>query len=195
MAGADFDTAMPFGHPASFAWDEPDAVPVGDARLDANPFFLARLHGSVERAFAERGIRLNAEHPSLLVHHHAVVRDRVDVLAADRSAGYTETSYGPGTQVYQYEEGTFLVDVVDAKTNQVVWRGWATTDLAGALGDPKLLAELVDQSIVKMFGHFPIAIGTPPVFEPPVILPPVEENPWPNVATNDNNPRYDIPPQ
>jgi hypothetical protein len=202
-AGAAYDTAVPFGHPVSFAWDEPDALPIGDSRLDANPFFLARVHGAVERAFSARGIRYDPVKPTLLVHHHATVRDRVEVYAVDRTSGYSDSSYGPGTQVYEYEEGTFLIDVADAATKQIVWRGWATADLADALDRPKELDRLVDLSIEKMFAKFPIAVGTPMVPEPPLIvpLPPVieppheDELPWPDVANSEEMPRNDNPPQ
>jgi hypothetical protein len=189
-AGADYDPAVPLGRPASFAWNEPDALPVGDPRLDGNPFFVERLHGAVARELTARGIRMAIGAPALLVHHHASVRERVEVIQADEKAGYVPMSppmspYGPGTQVYDYEEGTFLIDVVDARTNQVVWRGWARADLAGALEDRDALDQLVSQAVARMFEHFPVPVGSaPPVEEPPMIepVPDIEEIPMPDVA-------------
>ena len=93
------------------------------------------------------------------MHHHAVVRDRVEVYEADQNAGYT-SEYGPGTQVLQYQEGTFLVDIADARTNAIIWRGWARVDLDKALNDPGLMAESIDRAIAKMFASFPIVPGS-----------------------------------
>lgn len=165
-AGADYDTAAPFGHPATFAWNGADAFPTGDPRLDNNPFFVARLHGAIERELGSRGVRFRGAAPALLVHHHAAVRSRTEIYEVDRDAGYTWSNRGPEPQFYQYDEGTFLVDIADARTKEIVWRGWARADLAGALDDPEALSELIDDAVSEMFEHFPIPVGSVPPAEP-----------------------------
>lgn len=155
-AGADFDPAVELGGALTFAWDEPDPLPTGDARLDANPLFEGRVHTAVERELGARGIRLVEASPRLVVHHHFSVRDRVEVLESDRAAGYATNEYGQGTQVLQYEEGTLLVDIADAATKKVIWRGWLVADVEGALEDPEELTGLVDRGVARMFELFPV---------------------------------------
>ena len=63
----------------------------------------------------------------------------------------------PGYGGYAYTEGTLVVDLVDAKTNQVVWRGYAQTsyapdELGGRKGEEKV-AKVVE----KIFARFPPA--------------------------------------
>lgn len=157
-AGADLDPGFDFTQFTSYTWDQPDNQPTGDPRLDNNPFFVHRLHSAIHWELATRGIEYEAEGPALTVHHHAIVRDRVEVFEADRTAGLT-SEYGDGTQVIQYEEGTFMVDMTDVRTNAIVWRGWARLDLSKALEDPIEMRNQIDRAIETMFKNFPIPYG------------------------------------
>jgi len=158
QAGADFDRDLNMGPYRSFAWAEPDEMPSGDARLDHNPFFTRRLHEAISTELSARGIRLNESDPALVIHHHTSVRDRVQVYEADRSSGYTDEDYG-NTQIVEYEEGTFLVDIADANNNQILWRGWATVDIERALDDSSLMAGLIAEAVARMFERFPVEPG------------------------------------
>ena len=157
-AGADLEPGYDLTQFTSYTWDEPDGQPVGDPRLDNSPFFVHRMHAAIHWELATRGIEYDTEGPALTVHHHAVVRDRVEVYEADRTAGYT-TEYGDGTQVIQFEEATFLVDIADARTKEILWRGWARLDLGRALDDPIVMRDQIDEAIAKMFEKFPIPYG------------------------------------
>ncbi|HUP51717.1 MAG TPA: DUF4136 domain-containing protein [Longimicrobiales bacterium] len=94
-----------------------------------------------------------------------------EVFEADREAGY-DSEHGEGTQVLQYEEATFLVDLADARTKEIVWRGWARLDLGRALSDPDAMRDQIDEAIRKMFESFPIPPGAYPV--PPGAVAPAE---------------------
>jgi hypothetical protein len=173
-AGADFEPGYDFAKYSSYTWDEPDGRPTGDPRLDENPFFVHRLHAAIHWELATRGIhygRTGGLGAALTVHHHASVRDRVEVFEADREARY-DSEYGEGTQVLQYEEATFLVDLADARTNEIVWRGWARLDLGRALSDPDVMRDQIDEAIRKMFESFPIPPGAYPI--PPGTVAPTE---------------------
>lgn len=155
VAGADFAPTVDFAQYSSFTWDEPDDRPVGDPRLENNPFFEERLHGAIAIELAEQGIRQRDQGPGLIVHHHATVRSRVDVYEADERAGYGGRTYVEGTQVVQFDQGTILVDIADAHTKDVIWRGWAQFDISRALSDPTIMTQAIDEAIRKMFENFP----------------------------------------
>jgi hypothetical protein len=174
IAGADYDRSLVIGQPATFAWGEVDALPVGDPRLDDNPFFEARLHGAIARELAARGIRSvpAGRKPTLLVHYHASVQDHVELFGSEDAPN--QSAYGPGTQIVQYEEGNFLVDVVEARTNRVIWRGWARVELMDSLDDPDELGTLLGRAVALMFEFFPIPAGSksvPDVETPPPRVP------------------------
>lgn len=155
QAGADYSTSVDFARYATFVWEEPDDRPVGDPRLENNELFEDRLHAAVAFELSRAGIREANAGPALIVHHHATVRSRVDVYEADAEAGYRTTEFGEGTQVIQYDQGTILVDLADAETRDLIWRGWAQFDIGQALSDPDLMVDAINEAIEKMFEEFP----------------------------------------
>lgn len=155
-AGADFSPTVYFTRYSTFSFDEADDRPVGDPRLENNPFFEDRVHAAIAVELAARGITRKNGGPALIVHHHATVRDRVDVYEVDRREGFGIPDFGEGTQVVQYEEGTFMIDIADARTKDIIWRGWARFDIGAALADPQTMADAIDEAVGKMFDRFPV---------------------------------------
>jgi hypothetical protein len=154
-AGADYSPTVDFSPYTSFTWDEPGDRPIGDPRLENNPLFQARLNAAITLELHDVGIQEGAEGPGLMVHYHATVRNRVEVYEADTREGYPATDYGEGTQVVQFEEGTILVDIADAETGDIIWRGWAQFDIGRALTNPDVMANAINESISQMFRRFP----------------------------------------
>jgi len=56
--------------------------------------------------------------------------------------------------VYQYEEGTLIVDLIDAKTHQLVWRGTATKTLEDN-PSPERMEQNLREVVGKMFASYP----------------------------------------
>lgn len=154
-ASSHVDTNVDFARLRTFDWGSPDAFPVGDPRLDKNPIFLDHLYGAVEKQLAARGYeRVVTGRPQLLVHFHASVNRRLDVNAADARYGYCLAD-DCRAGVAQYEAGTLIVDVIDARTNRLIWRGWAQDSLEGVLEDRDSLVRLVDAGVSRMFAGLP----------------------------------------
>ena len=138
----------------TYDWGPPDNLPVGDPRLDNNPFFVDYLQGAVEKQLAGRGYeRVLTGDPDLLVHYHASVTQKVDVYEADHRQGYCYANCQP--QAVDYEQGTLVVDIVDAKTNKIVWRGWSQDVMDGVIDDQDRLEKQVDAGVTKMMMLLP----------------------------------------
>jgi hypothetical protein len=60
------------------------------------------------------------------------------------------------TQVIQFDEGTILVDIADAESKTILWRGWAQFDIGRALSDPEVMAQAIEEAIRAMFEDFPV---------------------------------------
>jgi len=155
VAGADFTPGVDYARYTSFEWDEPDDRPIGDPRLENNPFFEQRLHAAVALELAEYGIRDSAAGPRLIVHHHTTVRSRVDVYEADSREGYSAARRSESPQMVEFDEGTILVDIADAETKEILWRGWAQFDITRALSNPEVMERAIQEAIGKMFERFP----------------------------------------
>ncbi len=135
-------------------WGPPDTLPTGDPRLDANPFFKDHVQGAVEKSLAARGMRgPGPGSPDLLIHYHASIDQRINVSGSDTARGYSYDD--PTTALNQYEAGTLVVDFVDAKTNRVIWRGWAQDSVEGVLDNQDRMAKQIDEAVTRMLARLP----------------------------------------
>jgi Domain of unknown function (DUF4136) len=142
----------------TFDWGPADALPAGDPRLDKDPFFQDHVEGAIEKAMAAHGFSRSAtaERPDVVIHYHANVAERFDSDHLDRDYGYCATD-DCRPRVSRYEAGTLVVDMVDATTNVLIWRGWAQGSLEGVLGNRDRLRRRIDQSVTQMFETLPPA--------------------------------------
>jgi hypothetical protein len=140
----------------TYDWGPADALPTGDPRLDRNPFFKDHVEGAVNRGLALKGLTQAAESstPDLLLHYHANISNRLDVSRSDLEYG---TCYDDNcaARVVEFEAGTLVLDVVDARTNKLLWRGWAQHRVADILDNSDLMAERIDQAVRRMLERLP----------------------------------------
>ena len=149
------DRDLDFSQYRTYDWGPSDARPTGDARLDANPQFTDYVHGAVERELATRGLNLlGSGTPDLLIHYHANISQRIDVGAADQEFEFC-AGEGCDPPVTVYEAGTLVIDIVDARTNRVIWRGWAQDGIQDELADPQRMEALIEQAVARMLARFP----------------------------------------
>ena len=155
MVGSHVQRSLDFAQYRTFDWGVPDALPTGDPRLDDNPFFNDHMQGAVERQLAAKGLELSASGtPDLLIHYHANVMQRIDVNRVDREYGYCSGDSCAG-QVVEYEAGTLILDVVDSRTNRVVWRGWAQDRFVGVIDNRDRLERMINTAVAHMLARFP----------------------------------------
>ena len=139
----------------TFEWGPADALPTGDARLDGNPFFKDHVQGAVEKGLAARGLELtSAESPDLLIHYHANITKRINVNHTDRAYGYCSRGDCP-PGIVDYDAGTLVLDIVDARTNTLIWRGWAQNSVEDVLDNPDRMARTIDQAVARMLFRLP----------------------------------------
>jgi hypothetical protein len=152
---SNIDREADFATYRTYEWGPADALPTGDPRLDDDPAFHDRFQGAVEKHLAARGLQLLVNGDSdLLIHYHANVTERIDVNTIDRRYGEcAPPECDPLTRTY--EAGTLVLDIVDARSNKLIWRGWAQTSLEHVLGDPERLARVVDEAATRMLERYP----------------------------------------
>ena len=150
------DPKTDFSRVTTFDWGPADALPAGDPRLDANGFFQDHMQGAVERQMLLKGYERAGEQDAadLRIHFHAVIRERLNVDAVDASRGFCSGS-GCGGAATEFEEGTLVVDVMDGRTNRLVWRGWAQEGVGDALENQDELARRIDRAVKGLMGTLP----------------------------------------
>lgn len=72
--------------------------------------------------------------------------------ALDRPYGNADPA---DTRPAVYDAGTLFVDLVDARTGAVVWRGWAEGSLDGAIDDQVWLEARVDEAVRRIMQRLP----------------------------------------
>ncbi len=148
-----FDPQSDYASYRTYRWEPAESPPTGDPRLDASPFFDSRIRSSVERELATKGLQqVASDSADLLVHYHVSIRDKVEVFSVDREYGY---EFGPEDQVHEYEEGTLVLDIVDARSARVIWRGWVQTDVEGVVGNPQKMEQRIEKAVRLMLERLP----------------------------------------
>jgi len=161
LVGSHLERGLDFTRYRTFDWGPPDSLPIGDPRLDRDPFFIDHLQGAIEKQMAARGYaRVESGQPDLLIHYHASAQRRLNVNDVDHDRGYCQTDdcragISQNAGISEHEAGTLIVDIIDARTSQLVWRGWAQDSLEGVLGNRDRLAGTVQQGIDAMFVRLP----------------------------------------
>ena len=137
----------------TFNWGPPDTVSTGDPRLDNNRFFDERVRMQVETALAGRGLEKTAtEPPDVLVHYHASVTQKIDTRNLDGE--YDDCEEGD-CKPHVYDAGTLFIDLVDRRTNRLVWRGWAAGSIEGLIDDQDWLEKRIDEIVTRILDRLP----------------------------------------
>jgi len=153
--GSHVERGVDFSHFRTYEWAPPDALPAGDARLEGDLVFLDNMQGAIEKALAEKGYtRATFGIPDLLVHYHAAASQRIDagLLARERAACHGGAY---GARAIDNEAATLVVDMVDSRTDELVWRGWAQNDLDSLLGDHRRMVREINEAVQRMMAQLP----------------------------------------
>jgi hypothetical protein len=137
----------------TYNWGPPDTRSTGDPRLDNNPFFDERVRAQVEEQLARRGFSKGASARSdLLVHYHASVSQDIDIRQLDRSTSYCANH---DCKPFIYDKGTLFVDLVDSRTDKLVWRGWAEGSVDGVIDNQAWMESRIDEAVAKILARLP----------------------------------------
>jgi len=137
----------------TFDWAPTEGLSTGDPRLDNNRFFDERVRLDVEKGLAARGFeRTTSGTPNVLIHYHASITQQIEANEIDRQYGSSEKE---DRRPYVYEAGTLLIDLVDSRTNKVVWRGWAKDSVDGMIDNQEWMEAKVDQAVTRILEKLP----------------------------------------
>ncbi len=162
----DYDPAANFSALKTYDWAGPQPI-TGNPRLDSD-ILHTRIRNAVERELATMGYRkVTSGEPDFKVAYHVGLEDKLDVTSFtyydyDYPAYYHgRAGFGPSaawpqteTHVYQYEEGTLLLDIVDPLTNKLIWRGTAKAEVDPNQSSEKKEAK-INKAVQKLLSKFP----------------------------------------
>jgi len=129
------------------------------------------LKVAVAQEFDKRGLAHDDEIPQLRVNFYINTQDKIKTRSVPTAGGYydyRDPFYDPWcgyggmgvtyqTRVDQYTEGTLNIDVVDSKTNKLVWEGSVVGRLTEK--DVRNMEQTVDEAVTEVMVNFPILVG------------------------------------
>jgi hypothetical protein len=146
----DFDKAADFSRFKTYAWVR--GTPVNDPLNDT------RIVNAIDSQLTSHGFSKvdAAAGPDVLVAYHASF-DK-DLQINGFSSGWGGYRFGPArsgsARVEEIVVGTLAVDVVDAKTKTIVWRGIATKDI-DVKASPEKRDRNIKKATEKLFKNYP----------------------------------------
>jgi hypothetical protein len=128
----DYDQHVDFLSLKTYDW-----MPVPD-NMQINSLAVERVRIATEAELRAKGVVKSTANPDFLVVQHVNAQEQINVTNWGYGYGprlnYVGTSLGRywgtgGVPTYGYEQGTLILDFVDPKTKQMIWRGAAAADV------------------------------------------------------------------
>ncbi len=163
----DYDQSVDFSSLKKFGWVKKESLPIVRADpKDQDPAQDAALNqlilDSLKSRLEARGFVLDQESPDFLVGYIGVAKYSLGSteFGLDTQGGPdpSYTSYGHWRPFYATvsdanlkREGTLMIDMVDPRTNKLMWRGTARD----TVDNPKKAPKKVERAIRKLLSKFP----------------------------------------
>ena len=146
----DFDRTADFSSFKRYAWVRGTTV--------NDPLNHKRIVGAVDAQLAMRGMTLVARdaNPDVLVAYHASFDKNLQITGFSSGwGGYRFAGSRSGSaRAEEITVGTLAVDVVNATTGMIVWRGMATKDV-DVNAKPEKRDKNINKAAEKIFKNYP----------------------------------------
>jgi hypothetical protein len=163
----DYDPQADFSGLQGYRWLASTRSKSDDATVDYNSLLASRVRAAVDAQLADKGYRLVDSAPDFQVAFHVSVDRKVSVTYLNELYGYgpgwgwSYRNPGPAfgypgreSMVSEYNEGTLIIDIVDAAGTQLLWRGTATDEVYPDLS-PEARQKRISGAVAKILRGFP----------------------------------------
>jgi hypothetical protein len=159
----DYDPNVNFARMKTFHWlPEKDLLESRDPPPGEEQTFIRDcVQRAVNRELASKGMKQDAASPDVLLTFSTASRDKLQ-LEGSKEKGWTfkDRLLYPGwiegnTEIY-YDIGTLIVDMVNPRNLDLVWRGSAEASILKDI-DRKTLEKNIDEAVRKLLEKFPPA--------------------------------------
>lgn len=161
----DYDAGYNFAALKTYAIKE--NKPDSKENLLISPFTFSHIHSLVNSELAKRYQAVaGTGAPDFYVSYHLVMEEKLDPRSYDDlyGAGYWGRGYRypspffyhpvPAGGVDVYNQGSLIIDMVDAKTQQPIWRGVSEKRLNKGL-NPQKQREILTSAVLEVLSKFP----------------------------------------
>ena len=146
----DYDTQFDYSSLEAFAW-----LPPAKNAKKKRPLLTKRVETATNDELSAKGYRIDTQNPDFVIAMHSGTQDKVEVTrygyAYPRRWGYWG---GRTVSVHRYKEGTIILDIIDAQSKELIWRGSATGKV-NRYSSPEERDEAVAKAVAKILKKFP----------------------------------------
>lgn len=144
-ANTDYDPTYDFAKVKTYNWIPNPQIAQQDELFDK------QFRKVMDEKLAAKGYSLNESNPDILIAYHGDVQSKVDVT----NWGYRYPGWYGGVEVYQYEEGTLIVDFVDSTSKDLIYRGTLTAEMDRRSTDFERRQKRINEAVDKILKNFP----------------------------------------
>lgn len=154
---SNYDRQVNFADIKTYDW-----LPVPEsATLDQRS--IQTIKKAVNAELKAKGLAISSDNPDFLIAEHVGKQSKVETT--DWGYGYrtheeTTGGFGGGYSgaskptLRQYEEGVLILDFVDPKTKEMIWRGSVKAEIQ-KVNTPEKSEALINQAVRKILRHYP----------------------------------------
>ena len=149
----------------SYAWLDERSGVEGD-RNDVSGLLDQRIRRAIDAELLGKGLaNLERASADVLVSYHLGVEKKPDVRTIHSGYGYgggwhrgygRYGRYGAGSEIYvsEYEEGTFLIDLIEPSKKELIWRGSGQARVRRS-SSPEDREERIREVVAKVLATYP----------------------------------------
>lgn len=130
-----------------------------------SPFTLTHIHSTLEAELGKRYQSVTTgSKPDFVVSYHVVIEEKIDPRSYDDLYGFgyygrgyrypRPLFYGTNTGLRVYNQGSLIIDVVDARTDKPIWRGVSEKRLSRGMA-PQQQREVLSRAVTEVVAQFP----------------------------------------
>lgn len=146
---SDFDKEVDFSNYQTYAFHKPsvDAAKISD--LDKR-----RILRAIDYELTEKGM-VKSEDPQIIIGIYTKEQERVDIYQGYYNWGWYPYyhPFGPSSHVSKTTQGTLFIDILDAKTKNLIWQGIGYSDLV--TGDMERKEKRINEIVAKILAVYP----------------------------------------
>jgi hypothetical protein len=156
----DMNRSADFSQLRTFSIKETPPVDVTASQTTAydSPIVKQNTEAAIAAQLQARGLIRNDAHPDVYISTHRTFQTEYAAWGSPAwGYGYWGGYYGGGYGSYYLEPivvGTLTVDVTDADTGELLWRGIARRDMHPT-SSPEHRLKRIDREVSKMFKNYP----------------------------------------
>lgn len=130
---------------------------IKDSRLETVPLVKKRVLDAIETELMKKGFtKEDTSKAEITVYAQATTAEKMNVNSYGYGYGYGwgPYPYGRNIDVSYYTQGSLIIDFVDNKKDELIWRGIGTAVLQDR-GTPDEREQFISEAVAKILDQYP----------------------------------------